>query len=982
MAEPKKRTLQGVYEGLKQISQDEGVDFGIDNYTYEQFRDKYKTPKDLLALYNNLSDISDESGLDFGIGSQNEWLGSFGDGWNEGGGQPRAVIQNADSYGLMPEAVEREKARKAGMYLPFATPEAAEEYRRERKTTAARKASTTEKPSVQNRWMPQTPYQSMEGAGGPAMPIEKLPGYQEEKAEYEKAMQKATSLMQTQRKVQKELSRGQVGELELSIDEQLAAAKKRDEDAAGLSDKSLWQKLVDPLKSGMGVEITTNQDILNNPEGRLEYGQDVRDLQAAKRMITDAKRMIAEADHNAKEGTYESSFIAGIGRGFRQKFSDVSTWDMGVTDITDNSAIFDALNAYEEGRLTPSQQTLLDAKVIELAVNEYFGSELGRGYKAGQVTAESLPFMIEMIANPIAGTGKGASKLMAKYALKRFAKKEMKKGASKLAAEETAKKLMVKDGKKYVSSQIMKGAARVGGDIAGATGMTATTGLGRTAADAIERMSGTPLWEIDDEGNTVMTGVKKGEDPATAWRKAFLNTTIENYSEMLGAYFAPITEGLGKGLQKLATSKGGSKIGLNKVGDFIENVKTKDLYKIVSDFEEHANWHGGIGEFGEEIAGGILNSLLVGDQSIRGKDGKIWNSSDPNALFNQDNLIDTGLGVGVLSVVFPFIKTVGYRSPRIQAKRELKEADDAGLKLWGGNQYEWGGIRNTLAFGNVEDVKNKIREVFSNPDVTEEQKKAVWDYAIKAQAYKGVENFEEKWDKDPESDPAQVAAVDTYEKAYEDITTPESRREQYIMYKDARERLNELVGDDMMARIDEAPLSINAAWQSSLDIDENMREALSRYIATKASVDGIEDRINDDADEYADQQREEAKKQSFNADGSERPVEMKDGNTVYLKEGNIAVTEDGTIDVENSDQMVTVYDPKQGKNVPISPEDIKSLGEVRSAEDVEAGIERSRAEMVQSQLDEAQNKITVGTTFQTKEGVEAQVVAINGDDII
>ena len=77
MAEPKKRTLRGVYDGLKQISDEEGIDFGIDNYTYEQFAHKYGNKNSLAALHQLLSTISDEEAVDFGIGSADEWLNSF-----------------------------------------------------------------------------------------------------------------------------------------------------------------------------------------------------------------------------------------------------------------------------------------------------------------------------------------------------------------------------------------------------------------------------------------------------------------------------------------------------------------------------------------------------------------------------------------------------------------------------------------------------------------------------------------------------------------------------------------------------------------------------------------------------------------------------------------------------------------------------------------------------------------------------------------
>ena len=79
MANQQNRTYSTVYNALKQISNEEGIDFGLDGYTEQQFKDKYFTgPGNINNLYNKLSQISDEEGVDFGLGTRGEWLGSFG----------------------------------------------------------------------------------------------------------------------------------------------------------------------------------------------------------------------------------------------------------------------------------------------------------------------------------------------------------------------------------------------------------------------------------------------------------------------------------------------------------------------------------------------------------------------------------------------------------------------------------------------------------------------------------------------------------------------------------------------------------------------------------------------------------------------------------------------------------------------------------------------------------------------------------------
>lgn len=94
-------------------------------------------------------------------------------------------------------------------------------------------------------------------------------------------------------------------------------------------------------------------------------------------------------------------------RGLGKKVFDISTWDAGATDMLDTSALLTAATDKESGKqLSHSQNLLLDAAAVDMAVDENFAGDLGRGYKAGQVTAESVPFMLEFMINPASGLGR------------------------------------------------------------------------------------------------------------------------------------------------------------------------------------------------------------------------------------------------------------------------------------------------------------------------------------------------------------------------------------------------------------------------------------------------------------------------------------------------------------------------------------------------------------------------------------------------
>ena len=739
---------------------------------------------------------------------------------------------------------------------------------------------------------------------------------------------------------ERESRRRQVEDLSSEIDSALDDAKGRS--VKQYVDYHEENPLMAALASSGGadpneMQYNTREQMLRSgnipTKEAAQLNREIRELEAAQRSMRDAKRIIGEADHNAQKGTFgkwlESSFAGGATRGFKQKLFDVDTWDFGGSDLSDAGSLMTALRAADRGeQLTRSQQMLLDAKALELATDAYFGSEVGRGYKAGQVTAESIPFMLEMCINPAAGAGQSASAMMTRYALKRFGKQAVRNNI-----------------KKFASAKI---GARVVGDVIGAGTMAATTGSVRTASDAMRRMSGNVLYDTDEQGQVVFAGHTNGEDAGTAIAKAYANTTIENYSEMVGEYFAPVLGAIGK-----YARKGMGKIGLESVGKFMDDVAASDVAKVVSDFEQHSKWNGVVGEYAEEVAGNIMNAAIVGDQTL---------DTDPETgVFNLDNNIDTFLGVALMGGFMSGVKTVGYRTPKYRARQQMRQADEAALHEFGGNQDAWGAIRNTLAFGDDADVKNMLAEVSLNPELSEEQKMSVFEYSEAVERYKGMLRGEQKGETEP---------TETNTEASEGNATEENKQEEVK----------------------------SVARQYGYDADEQERRDIAIELADPDNTEaqeawnGVVQRINEDAAYMAAQQREQTK-QMQHADGSLRPAILKEkdseGNDqqVYIVDGNVQMMPDGSmVDKAASDNIVVIHNPDTGERKQIDPSadtGISSLGEVTTAEQREADIERSRQEYVQSQIDAAQGTIhvTPGQQITLPTGEEALALAVEGDNI-
>ena len=190
---------------------------------------------------------------------------------------------------------------------------------------------------------------------------------------------------------------------------------------------------------------------------------------------------------------------------------------------------------------------------------------------------------------------------------------------------------------------------------------------------------------------------------------------------------------------------------------------------------------------------------------------------------------------------------------------------------------------------------------------------------------------------------------------------------------------------------------VSAAFNRGHEADAQERQDIAIELADPNNAEaqeawnGVVQRINEDAAYMVAQQREQTK-QMQHTDGSLRPAILKEkdseGNDqqVYIVDGNVQMMPDGSmVDKASSDNIVVVYNPATGERKQIDPSadtGISSLGEVTTAEQREADIERSRQEYVQAQIDEAQGTVRFvpGQQLVLPTGEEAVVVATDADD--
>ena len=636
----------------------------------------------------------------------------------------------------------------------------------------------------------------------------------------------------------------------------------------------------------------------HNPEGRSggmsdaqqrtlqgadsELQSEISKLEAAKKAMSNAEEIIAEADKSVQEGEFPG-FFKGIARGFGDKLFDVNTWDMGVSDTKNSIELLKALRKYDEGKpLSESEQMLLDAKSVELATNAYFGSYIGRGYKAGAVTAQSLPFMLEMAVNPASTLGESTQSMLARYALSRFAKKGATRAAQRFATKAAG------------------AAGRALGDIAGSAVMAGTSGAVRVAGDAIDRHVGDIETDMDGQGRTVFAG----HDPESLGKsiaKAFTSTAIENHSEMLGEYFAPAL-----GIVSKLGRKGMEKFGLKKVVDFVDDVSATDAAKLIADFQKRTKWHGTIGEYAEEVAGNIENAILVGDNTL--------DASDDTGVFNLDQNIDTFLGVALMGGVFSAVRTAMWRTPKYRARMEMEKARDEARTKYGSEA--WQEIEDRMAEAGDSGMSAVLSTVIAGEN-SPEKAKALLDYAKSIKKYEGMLAGDEK--RREIASPEATDLETSYENGYT-LSTPQEVHDAKLMFEYQEAMLQKALGT---SDIDIDTIMLGNEMGTLTD---EQKSVVMDYLNAKATFDGVIDRVRDDLDSRISSV-ENAIDASTNRDtGMLQPASLVDDRPVHIISGIVRLTPDGTmVDTRNSENFIIVRDDRTGRMETISPSDINRL---------------------------------------------------------
>ena len=540
--------------------------------------------------------------------------------------------------------------------------------------------------------------------------------------------------------------------------------------------------------------------------------QELGALEASQRLLEQSQEIIEEA---GKKGN--TNFFAGLGRGFRDNM-DIENFTFGLSEMADSKYLNRALEKAEKGeKLTPAEEKLLEASVVNMATYGYFSSDLGRGYGAGSTTAVSLPFMLEFIANPISGSGNAIAKGLLKFGLKKFGR----------ASAQAAGKGALNAFGRGITSNVGKFAGRLVGDATAALGMEGTTGLGRVAAGTLDRLNENYDYSLDDNGKLQ---VQKTRDTSIggAFARSAASTFFENQSEMVFNAFrgwSPFMKAVDRALP-------------GRVGEFmnrIKNSKPGQLYRELKnnptfkEIVERAQFHGQGEEYLEEVYNNLAN-VAMGEMTVE------------DAL-DLDRNIDTFLGLAPTSVMFGLLGLGSMAADRYSNRRKMRAAFG---KMTPEQQVKLTELTQMSKERGNEDIKNFIEATIADADLTPEQKRDEIEYAFELAKRNAIEDLqqeqtlEERAADDAYIQGAEMPVEQRYSANQERIAAEESLRE---VDENALNTIDRLLADDA---------NMNEVNEVLSGMEEQTATLARDYYNKSVRMNGVVDSARDDAQETED----------------------------------------------------------------------------------------------------------------------------------
>ena len=704
---------------------------------------------------------------------------------------------------------------------------------------------------------------------------------------------------------------------------------------------------------------------------QLKYNSDqqYRNIMSAARKNRAAIKAL-EDKKNGKQNEFWHAFGNAITNGY--------TFSQGDSDWGDVNALIDAQKHMPEikrkqktgEKLTKDEEiaaTVIKNHAWDNDVQQRYGDEYGAWARAGETAVGSLELGIDFLTMgpELKATAGSVMKLT-------------EKGATKVLGNAATKGLG-----KYMTKAT---GVTVGSMIAGAE-MSNTVGLNRTMSDVGKRSLGN-VTVNEEDGSYQFDG---GKGFLQSLYEAEMAASIENGSEVLGE-FLPGSGMLLKGLEK---------VGMKKVANGLTRLGGSTWYKNYTKALESIGFHGVGGEAVEEYAGLLGNALLVGDNKF----------SD---LLDPKTHVDIWLGCAVTGGLLNAPRTVGYAAQGANKgyqaaqyyryKHKTDKADAAANAVWGD---EWSGLRDRIDGTSNEDMTDLATSIYTDADMTPEQKRTALDYIGNLTAMRGYNMGRISMEREDENGRGTSDDERSLNNAFAagyNATEQEDMEDAKNAYDMHRQLVENNFDEWTLSALDGNETDFNGEPYNPLQILGNMaydpvvgnaftdeqRKIAADYLNAKARYDGMLQRVRDDIDSRISAS-DAAIDQRTNRMGYIRPATMKlDDRRVYVMDGNLVMYDDGSmIDVANSSESILVRDADTGKLEWASPHDFLSVDE-----EIDPAAEKEAAQAtIREQYAEEQAKKIDGTlpfndgdiySVMEEDGTQwtAQILADNGDGTV
>ena len=460
----------------------------------------------------------------------------------------------------------------------------------------------------------------------------------------------------------------------------------------------------------------------NNNDFWRNFGQVRGGIGAAGR--EQAKAMLRETDYteemdlaNAGLGATESELTdlhalrdmlkgkdVGFFRRVKDHFGNRNNLTFGFQEAADNATLIANKNSKN-----PLLSSAAESKAKESEAATMYSRSANLRAKAGSVTAEMLPFVIEMASagSMTSVAGKAAHKAVYSLGtrmLKSAALKGMEEGL--LKATGTAALKVGTRGLSWIAHGLTAGALQ-----------TVTAGAGETAANITGRMVGQGAKQED--GSYAFEG---GEGAVGAVLHGFTSQLIENATEFMGG-------GLGYGVGKVASklTKPLAKVGLGGVTDFFGRIAASPISKATSKTLSKFQIQGIPEEIGEEYLGWAGHSM-AGDGDAEWSDFADFQK-------HKELWATMALSVGAMGA---FAASGHVPSLLKRRGRSLKMADRAAAGAFS-DEEKWNALRDKL---DGTDNNNVLRSLYDNvmqdKSLNGRERKAAMLYAGNLLAYRGA----------------------------------------------------------------------------------------------------------------------------------------------------------------------------------------------------------------------------------------------------